>query len=358
MLNLKRFREPASDVETSAGRIYLYPLRMPDMTDFRKLEPGNAVSQIRAFLPSIGSLTLVSKDEPERVPLDADAVKGLSDEEIERISDAYEKSYAWQTIREESYERNPVTRQEGETAVDFLVRLLNAEIDDYHRRTKRVFEKNIGSARSIFDQVRKSSSALSSTLSAYENLKKSAAFSALANASPTREAFDKIAKSVNLSELSGISSELNELGKITQPASDLDRIRSKIGEPEGFSKSLNLPSMETLSMKAEHFNPISNLLVEQARERAEERTEEMALARLTGKMTAESATALKDLVEAATTLMDQMNERDKKYDRSTSKQITIAVWSVGLTAALALLTLIVSMASFFQIQGGNASSDQ
>jgi hypothetical protein len=47
----------ATDVETSAGRIYLlYPLRMRDMTDFGKLEPGDAISQIRAFLPSIGSL--------------------------------------------------------------------------------------------------------------------------------------------------------------------------------------------------------------------------------------------------------------------------------------------------------------
>ena len=54
--------KPATDVETSAGRIYLYPLRMRDMTDFEKLEPGDAVSQIRAFLPSIGSLTVESDE--------------------------------------------------------------------------------------------------------------------------------------------------------------------------------------------------------------------------------------------------------------------------------------------------------
>ena len=30
---------PATDVETSEGRIYLYPLRMRDMADFEKLEP-------------------------------------------------------------------------------------------------------------------------------------------------------------------------------------------------------------------------------------------------------------------------------------------------------------------------------
>ena len=45
--------KPVTDIETSAGRIYLYPLRVRDITDFGKLEPGDVVSQIRAFLPSI-----------------------------------------------------------------------------------------------------------------------------------------------------------------------------------------------------------------------------------------------------------------------------------------------------------------
>ena len=54
--------KPVADVETLAGRIYLYPLRVRDMTDFEKLEPGDAVSQIRAFLPSIGSLTVESDE--------------------------------------------------------------------------------------------------------------------------------------------------------------------------------------------------------------------------------------------------------------------------------------------------------
>ena len=68
--------KPATDVETSAGRIYLYPLRMRDMADFEKLESGDAVSQIRAFLPNIGSLTVESDEAPERVPLDAAIATG------------------------------------------------------------------------------------------------------------------------------------------------------------------------------------------------------------------------------------------------------------------------------------------
>lgn len=44
-------------IETSVGRIYLYPLRVRDMSDFGKLGSGDAGSQIRVFLPTIGSLT-------------------------------------------------------------------------------------------------------------------------------------------------------------------------------------------------------------------------------------------------------------------------------------------------------------
>jgi hypothetical protein len=46
MLKLLLRSKPAADVETPAGHIHLYPLRVRDMTDFGKLEPSDAVSQI------------------------------------------------------------------------------------------------------------------------------------------------------------------------------------------------------------------------------------------------------------------------------------------------------------------------
>ena len=292
--------KPAVDVETAAGRIYLYPLRLCDMTDFEKLEPGNAASQIRAFLPSIASLTVESDEAPDRVPLDAAIAAGLSNDEIERIADAYTKSSAWQTVRDGSQEREPVVQEAGETASAFLVRLLNAEVEDYHQSAKRMHESILGSSRglfdqvqksaSLFDQVRKSTSALGSTLSAYE-----------------------------------------ELTKFTKPA-----------------------PLEIQPIHTDHFDALNRQMAQQARERAEERAEEMELTRLTGKMTAESAKTLKDLAEAATTLMEQMDERDRRTDQSTRKQITIAVWSVGISAVLALFALIVS--GFAYVQDRDSSS--
>lgn len=286
--------KPAADVETSAGRIYLYPLRMRDMTDFEKLEPGDAVSQIRNFLPSIGSLIVESDEAPERVPLGAGIADGLSDDEIERAADAYTKSSAWKTVRDGSQEREPVVQEAGETASAFLVRLLKVVVEDYRQSTKRMHDKMFGSTQSLFDQVRKSTSALGSTLSAYD-----------------------------------------ELTKLAKPA-----------------------SFEVHPIQTDHFSRVNDLLAEQARERAKERAEEMELTRLTGKMTAESAKTLKDLAEAATTLMEQMDERDRRADQSTRKQITIAVWSVGISAVLALFALIVSGFAYVQDRDSSSSEEQ
>ncbi|MDA3168942.1 hypothetical protein JR315_22070 [Pseudomonas aeruginosa] len=283
--------KPATDVETLAGRIYLYPLRVRDMTDFEKLEPGDAVSQIRSFLPSIGSLT---DEAPERIPLDSGIADGLSDDEIERAADAYAKSSAWQTVRDGAQERKPVVQEAGETASAFLVRLLKAEVEDYHQSAKRMHEAMLGSNRGLFDQVRKSTSVLGSTLSAYE-----------------------------------------ELTKFSKPA-----------------------PLEIQPIRTDHFDALNRQMVQQAHERAKERAEEMELTRLTGQMTAESAKTLKDLAEAATTLMEQMDERDRRTDQSTRTQITIAVWSVGISAVLALFALIVSGFAYVQNRDSSSSEDQ
>ena len=286
--------KPVTEVETSIGRIYLYPLRVRDMTDFEKLEPAKAIDQIRNFLTSIGSLALESDETPERIPLDPEIAKTLSDDEVELISEAYVQSSVWQKVREGDEDRKPVAREDGETASAYLIRLVRDEVEQQHQSAKQLHEKMLGSSRSLFDQVRRSTFALGSTLSAYE-----------------------------------------QLTKFAKPAQ---------------------PEIEPI--RTDHFDAFNRHMVEQARERAEERAEEMALARLTGQMTAESAKTLKDLAEAATTLMEQFDERDRKTDKSTRKQITIAVWSVGISAVLALLALIVSGFAYLQDRDNGVSGDQ
>lgn len=114
------------------------------------------------------------------------------------------------------------------------------------------------------------------------------------------------------------------------------------------------PTLEIRSPSMDHLHAMNEHFSRQARERAEE----LEMVRLTGKMTAESAQTLKDLAEAATVLLEQMDARDKKADKSTRKQITIAVWSVAISAALALLSLIVSGLAYYQDKDNNAAGDK
>ena len=285
---------PVTDVETSVGRIYLYPLRPRDLADFEKLEPGDAVSQVRNFLTSIGSLTVESDKAPERISLDPDVAKGLSGDDIEQLAKAYVHSSEWKTNRDGSEDRKPVVRDAGEAASAYLIRLMKDEVDCHHQAAKQLQEKLLGSSRGLFDQVRKSTSALGSTLSAFE--------------------------------------------KLTKPPT---------------VTALEFPPVQT-----DHFSRATNSLTQQARERAEERAEEMELTRLTGQMTAESAKALKDLVDAATTMMEQMDERDRRNEQTTRTQIKIALWSVASSAVLALVAAIFACFSYFQDRDNNTAGDQ
>src|SRR5690606_32401015 len=51
-------------------------------------------------------------------------------------------------------------------------------------------------------------------------------------------------------------------------------------------------------------------------------------------------------------------ERDRRADQSTRKQITIAVWSVGISAVLALFALIVSGFAYVQDRDSSSSEEQ
>lgn len=287
-LNLSLFLGPTTDIQTSKGKIYLYRPRVSDYTSFEKLSASEPTRRFREFLPHVASLSATSKLEKEREPLAQELVAQLSNEEVEALAEAYAYSTALQTARVGSKEKSGLPRDEGESATSYVDRLLKKQLADHVEDMRRMREQMFASTSSIFDQVRKSSSALGSTLSEFDRL--------------TR---DKV------------------------------------------SFTLPEPSMD-------HFNAINEHHARLARERAEE----LEMVRLTGKMTAESAQTLKDLAEAATVLLERLDERDQKTDQSTRKQIKIAVWSVGISAVIAVLALIVSGFAYFQDMNNGKSGDK
>lgn len=287
-LNLDLLFGPVKHVPTSIGTLHLYGLRVSDMSAFASLSGSDAISRVRSFLPHITSLTEVKGCKDERPPLTTEEVDRLSAVEVENVAEAYaEMLVRGPRIKDDEDTAKP-ERESGEPATSYLDRLLKHEAEEQSQQLRKMREKMLASTSSIFDQVRKSSSSLGSTLSDFHKLTSSAT-----------------------------------------------------------PNELHVPRVDQFHALQEH-----------AARQARERAEELEMVRLTGKMTAESAQTLKDLAEAATVLLEQMDARDKKADMSTRKQLTIAVWSVAISAALALLALIVSGLAYYQDKENNAAGDK
>jgi hypothetical protein len=286
-LNLDRLVKPIRTVPSSVGDIFLYRLRTSDYEGLAVIAGSTSTDRVRSFLPRVASLVQVKSFNEDRPPLSAAAIRQLSDTEVEGLASQYAASLLHPPRKDA--ERPQPERQEAEAASSFLERLLQNEVAEQSLQMQKLRESVTSSTTSMFDQVRKSTSKLGTTVGA----------------------FDRLYESQNQVE------------------------------------SLLVPTLD-------HTNAITKQYERQARERAEE----LQMVRLTGKMTAESAETLRSLAEAATTLLEQMDQRDRKSDRVTNRQITIAVWSVGVSAALALLALVISTFSYLQDRNKNESEDK
>jgi hypothetical protein len=286
-LNLDKLDKPIRTVHSSVGDIFLYRLRTSDYEGLAAIAGSTSTNRVRSFLPRVASLVQVKSFNEDRPPLSDAAIRQLSDTEVEELASQYAASLLHPPRKDA--ERPQPERQEAEAASSFLERLLQNEVAEQSLQMQKLRESVTSSTTSMFDQVRKSTSKLGTTVGA----------------------FDRLYESQNQVE------------------------------------SLLVPTLD-------HTNAITKQYERQARERAEE----LQMVRLSGKMTAESAETYRSLAEATTTLLEQMDQRDRKSDRVTNRQITIAVWSVGVSAALALLALVISTFSYLQDQNSNKSEDK
>lgn len=103
---------------------------------------------------------------------------------------------------------------------------------------------------------------------------------------------------------------------------------------------------------------IGNLMAEQQSRLARERAEDRELVRLTGQMSAQSAKTLQQLADAASTMLEKLDERDVEAKRTTKVQLWIAVGSVIISAVLALIALVFSVAAFYQDKANISSGDK
>lgn len=299
--NLKPLLESVGKVPTTVGTVYLYRLRVSDVIAFSSLSGKNSVERIRAFLPRIASLAEAKGFRDERPPLATEEVGQLSNVEVEKIASAYVEVLNCEQRVEGDLGTNKLVRESGESATAYLDRRMKQKVQELLQKSGGISGQISTPASKLFDHVRKSASVLGGVLNAYEK-----------------------------------------------------------------STRIEVPTVPDIEpMPAVDFGALDRLGSERARVRAQESAERLELAREarelareTRDVTAASGRMLKDLVEAAATLMEQMEERDKKSDQSMRKQLSIAVWSVGVSAVLALLSLVVSGLAYFQDRDNNISGDK
>lgn len=276
-LALSLFLGPTTDVQTLIGKLYLFPLGDADVSRFEKLAVNDPSARLREFLPYVASLSSPTKIDKDREPLANELIAQLTDDEVETIAEAYALSSALKEAREGSKEKSGLPREDGEMPTAYLDRLLKKEVEEKQWMRKQM----LASTSSIFDQVRKSSSVLGSTLTDYERI----------------------------------------------------------------SRTIATPAIETKHLE------LSNHMAEHHARLGRERAEKLEMVRLTGQMTAQSAMTLRDLAEAASTLLENLDARDKRSDQMTRIQLWIAVASVVVSAVL-------SGAAFFQDRANNTTNDK
>lgn len=263
-------RMPVSKVDTNIGMIFLFPLTLGAVEKYQNIDEVFAIDRIRAFLPTISSL---SSDKSE-AKLTTVQVAQLSDKEIDLLSEAYPLSSQFKPLHESSETENGFVRVEGESYIEFLDRLLKEEVKRTQKQFHQVYAQALTSTQGIFDQVRKSSLELGKSWQQYEQLKKTA--------------------------------------------------------------SPSIPLFSELKTEALKVDP---KLAEHAKIRAKEYAQDREMIHLTGQMTAQSAKTLQELANAAATLLERLDQRDKEAKNTTKIQLWFAVGSLFVSTLLAIISV-------------------
>jgi hypothetical protein len=168
--DLNIYLEPVTDVQTSIGKLYLFPLRASDIDSYKRISTDKPVARIREFLPFIASLSFNNTLKNKRVAITVEQVGQLSDEEVESLAEAYATSSKVGQARKGRKGMEPLAQSQGEPATSFLIRLLRKEIEEQESQLRKAWEQALGSTGSIFDQVRKSTLELEKTWKSFERL--------------------------------------------------------------------------------------------------------------------------------------------------------------------------------------------
>jgi hypothetical protein len=169
VFNFDKHLKPLTQVQTSQGSLYLYPLRNKDYDVFKSLRKEDSLTRIREFLPRIASFTATDEIKSYSTRLSPEDLSCLTDQEIEDAAESYAKKLLDLEHNGDSSEL--LDREEGEHATSYLDRLLEHKYNEHLMRIKLITQRHKDSLDSLFDAVKASTMRLGSTINEFEKLK-------------------------------------------------------------------------------------------------------------------------------------------------------------------------------------------
>ncbi len=146
-----KFQQNAVQVDTSAGKLWLYPHRPKDLEAFAGLSSeAGPRERLRSFLPCIAFRLVPDAIDGTAPSIDIEWCRQLSDADLERIADAYAGSVLFTDVPENGA-RAAASRQgvAYETAIERLDQLLTLEHARHReeaRKASEIFREQFGSA--------------------------------------------------------------------------------------------------------------------------------------------------------------------------------------------------------------------
>ena len=159
--------KPVAEVGTSAGVVYLYPLRISDLKAVTGQQPSSDLDSARRVISRAGSLVKVDVDS-DRQPLGEDGAGQLTDDEIEELSKAFTASSAFTEDSILTKASAGALKRDDESESAFLVRLIKEEV-----RKQAESLRNLGmtlgrTSADLIEEVRKNTTMLGSSLTEFD----------------------------------------------------------------------------------------------------------------------------------------------------------------------------------------------
>jgi hypothetical protein len=310
-------------VDTSIGALMLHPQRFEDIGPYSKLPADDLPSsRLRRYLPHIASWERSPDAEERRPRIDDAACQQLSDDDLERIAEAYLSMPEVRKVAGAADDRAiDIDRAQGESATAYVDRLLQAQ-----------HERQLEDVPATYAVLRKRYGApFSNALADLER-------QALALKAAAQQMIDE--RRLVSFDVPTIPAVVDAVaGDSPSPEAATAAVS---GGPASFAEGRLIPeALEAANVR-----------------RNRDRDEAIDLTRGIARITTQSAILLASASESVTEFLRQVSETAQQSERTTRKSLRMAIVAVAVAALFATGAAVVAVMSYQQVSENNRMTDQ